>query len=253
MRDLQAIGAAGKAECVRCRVVGWDQPGGFNSKVGGRAHLLGDVQCESCHQNGGPHLAGEAARVTAKTCAPCHDEKHSLAFDFDKFVGLVDHGTDLFHASPEQRATIIRLREEQRRALLEPDGAYVGAAACRNCHRSQFDRWQGSPHALARRRLGQDHRRDEACLRCHTTGFSRQWSNPSAAAGVQCEACHGPGERHVRAGSPAQLRKTIIGLGDRCAECVIRQMCTSCHDRKNDPDFELKKALPGTKELCSQR
>jgi peroxiredoxin len=260
MRSLQAIGAAGKPECVRCHVVGWDQPGGFNSATSARTHLLGDVQCESCHGNGGPHLArdGEPYPVTAEACASCHDEEHSLAFDFDKFVGLVDHSRNLFDLSGQQREEAAALREEQRRALLEPDGAYVGAADCRECHPSQFDRWQGSPHAQTLGRLSSGERGDATCLRCHTTGFERQWSNqglagPSdgMAASVQCEACHGPGDRHTAAGSPAELRETIIGLGDRCPECVIRQICVSCHDQTNDPEFDLKAGLLAVRRLCS--
>jgi len=32
---------------------------------------------------------------------------------------------------------------------------------------------------------------------------------------------------------------TIISLGDKCDSCVILQICGSCHDAENDPDFEF--------------
>src|SRR5262249_18092827 len=44
------------------------------------------------------------------------------------------------------------------------------------------------------------------CLPCHTTGFSKGYDAPSntyrsqwAEPAVACEACHGPGSRHVEA------------------------------------------------------
>lgn len=254
MRSLQAIGAANKPDCVRCHVVGWDQPGGFNAKTNNRALLLGDVQCESCHQAGGPHLnvSGVPHSVNAKTCASCHDREHSLAFDFEKFAPLIDHSTDLLTLTSEQRQTLSELRALQRQALLEPDGAYVGATTCQECHQAQYHNWQDSAHAKAMHRLPESQQTDADCLRCHTTGFERQWHTQSPTTGVQCEACHGPGNRHLNAATPAQRRETIIGLGERCPECVIRQLCTSCHDADNDPDFDLAVALLKAQGLCKK-
>jgi hypothetical protein len=61
--------------------------------------------------------------------------------------------------------------------------------------------------------------------------------------GVQCEVCHGPGEDHVNA--PAALKKeTIYGITDQCSFCVIQGVCATCHDAKNDPHFDIEKALP---------
>lgn len=259
MRSLKAIGAAEKPECIQCHVVGWDDPSGFREDKGARAHLLEDVQCESCHTNGGPHLgdAKELPEITATTCTSCHDEKHSLGFEFDEFVGLVDHSSDLFDASPEQREAARRRREARRRELLEPEGTYVGSASCRECHQDQFVRWQDTPHAKAFDRLVGGQRNDPSCVRCHSTGLERSWAGrPTPGAGdplttgVQCEACHGPGERHVGAKTDRDFRQTIIGLGEKCEECVIRQICTTCHDRDNDPEFDFAKALPPMQKLC---
>ncbi len=254
MRSLQAIGKAEDPECVRCHVVGWQQPGGYDA----RAEWLVDVQCESCHGNGGPHLQArtEPSRVAATACASCHDEKHSLGFDFARFAKLVDHRGDLRTATPEQRAEVARRRDEERRALLQPDGAFVGAAACKDCHPAQFANWTRSPHAAAMARLPAERCADDACVRCHTTGVARKWSDgsePSATAvathGVQCESCHGPGQRHVDAAAEAR-RGTITGLGARCEECVLRQICTNCHDKRNDADFDFAPALKAMRDRC---
>jgi predicted CXXCH cytochrome family protein len=59
---------------------------------------------------------------------------------------------------------------------------------------------------------GPAYRADHMCLECHTTGFQKDfdpdattWSSTWKEAGVGCEACHGPGSRHVAwaaAGAP---------------------------------------------------
>ncbi|MEY4673838.1 MAG: hypothetical protein RL148_1622 [Planctomycetota bacterium] len=259
MRTLQAQGQADNPECVQCHVVGWDKPGGYNANQGARAHLLANVQCESCHGDGGPHLVKDRSTraITAATCTPCHDEKHSLNFDFDRFRELVSHQSNLLGATPEQQRELAARRDAIRRTLLEPEGSYVGASACKDCHQGQYERWQGSGHARAVQRLTGQQVSDPACARCHHTGLERTWAGretPKAgdplAASVQCEACHGPGERHVKAGSAEQYRATILGMGAKCEECVIAQVCTNCHDPKNDPDFDLKKALPPMRALC---
>lgn len=259
MRSLQAIGKAEDADCVRCHVVGWQQPGGYDSDRGARAALLQDVQCESCHGNGGPHLPGSTpgTPTAAATCTPCHDPEHSLHFDFEPFRALVDHRSDLLHSTPAQRDALRQQRQRARQALLEPQGAYVGAAACRECHAAQYAAWQQSPHEQALQRLSPAQQQQADCVRCHVTGFGRSWASGTAPApadplgrGVQCEACHGPGQQHLAAATPAAQRASITGLGARCEQCVIRQICCTCHDRANDPDFDLARALPPMQQRC---
>ncbi|MGE3351358.1 MAG: multiheme c-type cytochrome [Planctomycetota bacterium] len=259
MRSLQAIGKAEDGKCVRCHVVGWGAPGGYDADGGARADLLASVQCETCHQPGGPHaVAADGTPVprtpiTAATCTGCHDEEHSLGFDFPRFVDLVRHRSDLLTAGPAQQERLAAARQAQRQQLLEPDGAYAGAAACRQCHAEQYARWAGSAHARAAASLA-DRGGDAACTRCHVTGVERSWAPGATAAlhdpvagGVQCESCHGPGQRHVASGG---ARAAIVGLGARCEECVIRQICTTCHDRANDPAFDLRTDLPPMQSLC---
>jgi hypothetical protein len=33
---------------------------------------------------------------------------------------------------------------------------------------------------------------------------------------------------------------SIVSLGDKCDSCVILQICGSCHDEANDPQFEFE-------------
>lgn len=94
--DLEDVGKAFDPACVKCHVVGFDQPGGFfDMNVTG--HLMG-VQCESCHGAGREHVeaAGGKALPNAswpkeKVCAQCHIQKHSPSFDVDKYWPRIAH------------------------------------------------------------------------------------------------------------------------------------------------------------------
>ncbi len=74
----------------------------------------------------------------------------------------------------------------------------------------------------------------EDCFRCHTTGPEslamnggrRQGNLPGiegtwSQAGVQCEACHGPGSRHLL--DPAAGKLTVDSSGGICATCHVNQ------------------------------
>ena len=124
----------------------------------------------------------------------------------------------------------------------------MGSEACRGCHPAEFATWSKSPHARAIQSLETKKKAsDAACLRCHTTGFGRDGGFPSGGvasqnadrARVGCESCHGPGTEHVS--DPARRAAgSIVSLGDKCESCVILQICGSCHDEANDPDFEFQ-------------
>jgi DmsE family decaheme c-type cytochrome len=83
------------------------------------------------------------------------------------------------------------------------DAAYVGAAACVECHEDVADRYAGSPHA---------------------PGLDVQVPGSAAAA---CEACHGPGSLHVEGGGDGFILGAAI-LRD-ADEDVRTAMCTQCH------------------------
>ena len=61
---------------------------------------------------------------------------------------------------------------------------------------------------------------------------------------VQCEACHGPGNDHVKwangqdvSGSEkSPARKYLAPAGQR-------DLCTACHDEDNAPDFDFRGSL----------
>jgi len=88
--------------------------------------------------------------------------------------------------------------------LVPPDGAvHAGAGACAECHTDVADFYAGTPHAVAR-------------------GITL----PGSGAGL-CEACHGPGSRHVEQGGEGPiLGKAALGA---LSPDERAQMCLQCH------------------------
>lgn len=80
-------------ECISCHVVGYKQPGGF--QTADDAAKLGNVQCENCHGMGTLHEAmpAQKQRITEATCRTCHNATTSPLFDFALFQPHVVHKT----------------------------------------------------------------------------------------------------------------------------------------------------------------
>ncbi len=235
-------------ECVSCHVVGYGEAGGYD--LASRKSHLEDVGCETCHGRGGPHLSpGHVAGGDyEQVCITCHDQKHSLGFEYSEFVPKVSHAANahLVDLSLAEKQALLAERGKQKKSVLPTDADYVGSEACRSCHEAEFETWASNPHAKAGVSLaaaGESANGD--CLTCHTTGYGSEGGFPPSATladhpdlgRVGCESCHGPGGAHVAADAPK--RGTITSLGDKCDSCVILQICGSCHDEANDPGFEF--------------
>lgn len=99
----------------------------------------------------------------------------------------------------------------------------------------------------------------DTCIKCHDedeaypvfdifkTKHGQQGNKRSPFAGLQCEACHGPGVAgaaamqevldkggHVGKVRPGQERPPILNFGDKSDETVEKQnaMCLNCHESK---------------------
>ncbi|MEE3327888.1 MAG: multiheme c-type cytochrome [Myxococcota bacterium] len=233
-------------ECVSCHVVGFDEPGGFS--FARPEKYLENVGCESSHGRGGPHLSPDFLKGGGyeNACVQCHDKKHSLGFNYGTFLPNVSHVV-IASMTPEQRAERFGAEASLARPLLPTQADYVGSDACQSCHTAEFKTWEKSPHAHAVATLeAKKKASDPQCLACHTTGYGRPGGFPKDGkvsahpdlANVGCESCHGPGGDHVPADAPKF--GTILSLGDKCDSCVILQICGSCHDEDNDPDFTFE-------------
>ena len=144
--------------------------------------------------------------------------------------------------------------------LYETNGKFVGSQKCESCHEESYRIWKKSGHGRAYKTLvNLDPPRDfdPECISCHVTGWHPTKFFPYET-GYQseektprlidtgCEACHGPGEKHVTAelGGDEELQKTLRrALVITKAESKKRQ-CFSCHDIDNSPDFDFDAYWP---------
>jgi len=89
---------------------------------------------------------------------------------------------------------------------------YRGAAACQDCHQTEFTAWNGSLHAAAHGKLVAAGKAfDPGCLGCHTVGFMEPGGFLDTAltghlVGVQCESCHGAAGVHVDSEGETPIR-----------------------------------------------
>ena len=92
------------------------------------------------------------------------------------------------------------------------------------------------------------------CAECHATGFeknydprTRRYNSTQVEMGVGCEACHGPGERHVAWAEAGVTREPprnygfAVDFSDRAAAI---QQCATCHSRREAHAAESP--VPGT-------
>ena len=82
------------------------------------------------------------------------------------------------------------------------DATYVGDEVCATCHADARDVWARTPHATAYATLQKSSKEFNLdCVSCHVTGYEMPGGSTvthvEKLKNVQCEACHGPGSKHV--------------------------------------------------------
>lgn len=91
----------------------------------------------------------------------------------------------------------------------------------------------------AGRKLSVDETRN--CFQCHTTGavVNRRFDLEKMVPGVNCEACHGPGEKHVAAMKAGEKAGAgMKKLGELDGDDINQKLCGDCH-RSAEEVFEL--------------
>ena len=79
----------------------------------------------------------------------------------------------------------------------------------------------------------------DTCLGCHSvepffrTKHARREDSRTPFAGLQCEACHGPGGRHVKGMSSGELVPITTTFGPTSKQTAAAQNkpCLGCHER----------------------
>ncbi len=100
---------------------------------------------------------------------------------------------------------------------------YVGQASCTQCHAEADTFWQKTSHAKAYKTLSDEFKEFNLdCVGCHVTGYNRPGGSTvthvEGLKNVQCEACHGPGSRHVESSGATELI-TLSPAPDTCRGC----------------------------------
>lgn len=159
----------------------------------------------------------------------------------------------------------LRTVPHPKKALL---GRFVGSHKCESCHEPSYEVWKKSGHARAwdtlkglgpnaSNRVNPPRDADPECISCHVvgwhgtqyfpyeSGFLNEQDTPKLTD-VGCEACHGPGEKHIEAemGSDEALQTKLRQAMVLTKEEAEKQQCYSCHDLDNSPDFDFKTYWP---------
>jgi nitrate/TMAO reductase-like tetraheme cytochrome c subunit len=114
------------------------------------------------------------------------------------------------------------------------EATYVGVAKCKICHSKQHKVWIGSKHATAFESLKPAEQKDPKCLGCHVTGYRQTSQVMPEMAGIQCEACHGPGSLYIKI-HPKKDKE-----GAKKAGMIAKpdpESCKSCHN-PDSPTFK---------------
>ncbi len=167
------------------------------------------------------------------------------------------------HANPAGGADLTDAGKAYKADPTKPPAAaagaeYVGANKCRMCHSKQHKAWLETKHAKALQMLkAADSTKvaamsallkveitgtaaqTDGCVKCHVTGFQLPGGYPAAdsaraaaLSAVGCEACHGPGSKHVVAAIAD--KKKLINRN------VTAKLCTQCHVAAMSPKFNFE-------------
>ncbi len=128
----------------------------------------------------------------------------------------------------ERTAVLQNLPEEK-----EDFAGYAGATFCMDCHYDQYEQWSQTRHARAfDDLLNQNRHWVPECVMCHVTGYGNaggyiSFGRSERLRHVQCETCHGPGQKHADDMGTSPIRR-----GEK------KELCVQCHDEKNSPKFD---------------
>ncbi len=124
---------------------------------------------------------------------------------------------------------------EYKKAIRSGKYYYVGNTKCRLCHRKFFLGRKKDPHDYAMKDLKGGYEDNPKCLPCHSTGygvpngFVSKKETPRLA-NVQCEGCHGPGNRHIKIARKTKKGGGFLAGTDR--PHILKKMCKSCHTER---------------------
>ncbi|GEM_PF-343175 len=226
------------------------------------------VQAQPAQQDGAEYVGSQA-------CASCHREltnahsasRHALALqdvETDKAAIRADFTTG------QKERTVTFPGESTPRPFTADDIAYVvgsGRYVERYLYKVERNKYAVFPaewnvakkawEPYIKGKVWPDPTYDwtENCAGCHTTGLGSRGRFKDA--GVQCEACHGPGSIHAERADKIGESPSDADLAEVRAAIVLSpdaQICGQCHSQGTEPENKLPypvKYRPGTDLLSS--
>ncbi len=164
---------------------------------------------------------------------------------------------------------------------------YVGVKKCKKCHGSkdkgdQHKAWKKMKHANAFKVLASPEAKkvgkklgvanpqtSKKCLKCHETGYGKAAGEFSKTfkkqMGVQCESCHGPGQKHFKVRFREEQERdgggdggwdddggggdVLLSLPRGELGAVNAKVCKGCHN-KDSPSFKKFDYAERCKEIA---
>ncbi len=130
--------------------------------------------------------------------------------------------------------------------LAQQQHSYVGVKSCKMCHKGKkkgeiYEKWEQNKHSKATEALIEKGKASNPqCLKCHSTGFGEGGYDPTAEdkdkfAGVQCEACYGPGSDYKKISVMKSHEESVAnGL-----IVPTEETCVKCHNASHHKDLEF--------------
>lgn len=146
---------------------------------------------------------------------------------------------------------------------------FIGAKRCGTCHKSktgdQWKKWEDSKHANAYKTLQTEEADKIAkekglgkaveakeCLSCHATAYDQEalWhSKFDITLGVQCESCHGAGDKYKSKKVMQDHAKSVeagmteyLDAEGNIDMALVEKNCVQCHNEKSPTYKEFKLA-----------
>lgn len=178
----------------------------------------------------GHRVAGR--RVPMNRDIEDHEEIGALVDSYLALLGPGNSGNKVRDALAKADIRTVEVRDSY--------GDFTMARSCMGCHPAEHKDWMSTPHSRAYASLVKEQRHfDLDCWSCHVTGAKAK-GGPTGPGdvgplkNVQCEACHGPGRKHVASQKKEDIQRT-----------PTEATCVACHtEEQTEGRFVYGEYLP---------
>ena len=125
--------------------------------------------------------------------------------------------------------------EQEKKPVVVKDIPYVGEEKCKVCHPQEYESQSKRKFSKSWKILKmRGEQNNPECVKCHTAGagkpggFISETETPHLT-GKQCESCHGPGGKHVKAPNSLVERERLKASNKEKNVCLECHVCMITH------------------------